>query len=783
MAIHACLFLRNRGPSGGAIAHIAGTMEVHSCVFDSNIAALPGVLAIFAMMTEEPWLQETQLTLLNSTFVAGRVWPPHPEDAMFIFRVRVNVDYVNCTPGSTPGEASLNIPADRDFTGCPFLCPRGMSGPGGPPSLLRNLTSGCVVGCEPCTAGGTCGSLGLPAPDLCAPGHHNPDTGSQTDGSCRPCESGSFQTEVGATACVPCPAGSYIAAKGSTACSPCSAGGYCADVGASSASVFQLCQPGTWSDIIGLNSSSGCQSCGIGTYQPITGASSLASCLPCPLGTASSAIGVGACKLCEPGKYQPNKQASSCLPCEEGSYCTEGAAAALPCRKGSFSRATDLTSAAECTSTDAGFFAPTGSIVQTPCNPGTIAAVGNMGACMLCEPGEYQPNSKATSCLPCEDENLGVYCPNSGTSTPTPCPGGTYSNATGMYSDVQCISVDAGGYASTGSKFPEACPASGFTCPGRAGDEVNNPPGSKPILVDSGQASVDVEMETVTFDLEVDMRPEDYDEAAVVAELAALYGVSADLISLEATPISDRRMLSVLASSAAQRLRLTVTILVPTDFVDEKADILDIESSLTAADGASSASGTGGSGVSTAGRFANRLAAVNSAEGLSAALGFNVTSTQDVLVGTVTRQMSASCAPGYWCSAANRIPCVPNTFQPLIDQIDAGACKACPDFSQSPSSSASLQDCKCRAATATAAGYYDNEPAGNKVSCNICTAGSTCPTIGTTTATLNISVGWYRTSSSSTDLRRCPDGSREGSGCTGGIGDEGPCKPYAACSP
>ena len=318
-------------------------------------------------------------------------------------------------------------------------------------------------------------------------------------------------------------------------------------------------------------------------------------------------------------------------------------------------------------------------------------------------------------------------------------------------------------------------------------DEVNSPPGSKPILVDSGQASVDVEMDTVTFGLEVGMRPEDYDEAALIAELAVLYGVSADLISLEATPISERRRLAsngtAAASSAAQRLRLTVTILVPTGFVDESADVLDTESSLTEAGGASSSSDAVGPGISAALKLANRLATVNSAggaAGLSAMLGFNVTLTQDVQVGTVSRQISASCAPGYWCSAANSIPCVPNTFQPDINQIDAGACKACPDFSQSPSSSASLQDCKCRAETATTAGYYDSEPAASKVSCKICTAGSSCPTIGTTTATLNISVGWYRTSSSSTDLRRCPDSSRKGSGCTGGVGDEGPCKPYAA---
>ena len=80
------------------------------------------------------------------------------------------------------------------------------------------------------------------------------------------------------------------------------------------------------------------------------------------------------------------------------------------------------------------------------------------------------------------------------------------------------------------------------------------------------------------------------------------------------------------------------------------------------------------------------------------------------------------------------------------------------------------QSCKCKP------GYYDNEPAMDQVACKACTAGFSCPTIGVTLATLEVQVGWYRTSNKSVDLRRCPDGSKENSGCIGGIGDRGPCK-------
>ena len=256
-----CNICWHRAQDGGAIGNDNGlVMAIKTCVFDSNFAVSTTIGTAQAIKSSSDSIGESMMTLLNSTFIAGN--RTLTDGALLISSGGETIDFGDCAPGSTPGEAGLSIRADRDFTGCPVLCPRGTLGPGGESSFLRNLTSGCALGCNTCPAGGTCAAAGLPALTLCRPGHHNPDTGSQTDSSCRPCASGSYQTEAGATACVSCPAGSYIAAKGSTTCSPCSAGGYCEDVGASSASVFQLCQPGTWSDIIGLNNSNGCRPCG-----------------------------------------------------------------------------------------------------------------------------------------------------------------------------------------------------------------------------------------------------------------------------------------------------------------------------------------------------------------------------------------------------------------------------------------------------------------------------------------------------------------------------------------
>ena len=80
----------------------------------------------------------------------------------------------------------------------------------------------------------------------------------------------------------------------------------------------------------------------------------------------------------------------------------------------------------------------------THCNPGTFAAKARSKSCELCPIGKFQPSANATTCLLCTDDFLGVYCPHEGTSTPTPCLGGTYSNQTGLSSSDECAPVEFG---------------------------------------------------------------------------------------------------------------------------------------------------------------------------------------------------------------------------------------------------------------------------------------------------------------------------------------------------
>eukprot|EP00966_Prymnesium_polylepis_P050224 1162839-Prymnesium_polylepis.1 len=101
---------------------------------------------------------------------------------------------------------------------------------------------------------------------------------------------------------------------------------------------------------------------------------------------------------CPSGWYCPTEATVQPVACPPGSYCPNASSTPMPCKEGSFSSATNLESAAQCTRTDPGFFAPTGSVAQTACVAGTVAREGELGECAPCDPGTYQNSTGATEC-------------------------------------------------------------------------------------------------------------------------------------------------------------------------------------------------------------------------------------------------------------------------------------------------------------------------------------------------------------------------------------------------
>ena len=153
-----------------------GTLRAIHCTFVST----PGSTVSLS--------ETSSATMINCTFTTSTSSAGDGEFE-FIQPGGTKVDYGNCTGGQSPGKSGdIILVSNGNFTGCPLECPLGTYGPGGPTATLRELTTGCQVGCETCPAGAVCDAAGLPAPKLCLAGHYNPDRGSQHASGCRACE-------------------------------------------------------------------------------------------------------------------------------------------------------------------------------------------------------------------------------------------------------------------------------------------------------------------------------------------------------------------------------------------------------------------------------------------------------------------------------------------------------------------------------------------------------------------------------------------------------------------
>jgi len=183
---------------------------------------------------------------------------------------------------------------------------------------------------------------------------------------------------------------------------------------------------------------------------------------------------------------------------------------------------------------------------------------------------------------------------------------------------------------------------------------------------------VDVEVETVVFDLAVDISQEQWqdNQDAYINQLADMYGVNASLISVTATPSSHRRRRQL----SHQGLILTVTIEVPppppAPPPPPRSNIEDTTSSLTVGSD-SSASGPRAmlnpppppdkamaerAAAARAADFAS-LVSLTSLASFATALGVNVTVTGDVEVKTETREITRSCPKGHCARPIERTQC------------------------------------------------------------------------------------------------------------------------------
>ena len=177
------------------------------------------------------------------------------------------------------------------------------------------------------------------------------------------------------------------------------------------------------------------------------------ACIP---GT-SSPDGHQPCFRCAGGKYQPQSQSRSCIPCQLGHYSFEGQVACALCSAGKYTNTTGMGQCHTCPQPRPGTFGE-GAITQdnctkfcesgsfgtfgTPpcsiCGPGTYS-ITTLGAgpvtCMLCARGTYQPLNETSSCIDCA---VGNSTPSQGTHTEKECRLVCSSGTFGAYGLAPC---------------------------------------------------------------------------------------------------------------------------------------------------------------------------------------------------------------------------------------------------------------------------------------------------------------------------------------------------------
>ena len=318
---------------------------------------------------------------------------------------------------------------------------------------------------KPCPVGHYClSATEYPTQHPCPMGSFNPSTAQGNDTACLPCSPGQFCAQEGLSKpSGSCSAGWYcetgaIVPNTTTNGGRCPIGYYCPEGSAAPTS----CPGGQYCQFSGLDAPTGdcnagyvCHSNAI-SATPVDGvtgepcppgfycSNGSAHAVPCPLGRYSPALynqKETDCHLCDPGKYCDDYNLTSPSGnCSAGYFCPEGSDTARPSQH-------------VC---PIGHFCVSGSFQPQRCASGFYQDKESRSSCEVCAAGYYCDNRVGIVLLNDSICPPGYYCPQ-GTKNflDSPCPQGTYSKGSGLYSVDQCVRCDAG----------YLCPSEGLTAP------------------------------------------------------------------------------------------------------------------------------------------------------------------------------------------------------------------------------------------------------------------------------------------------------------------------------
>ena len=216
----------------------------------------------------------------------------------------------SCSAGkykTIPGASTcLNCPANSDWNQSSCICNMGYTGPDG----------------------GVC--------SVCQPGSFKAQTGSA---ACELCPNNTFSVDIGRnSSCVPCQANA-VSASGSASQASC----YCR-IGyahAAGVSTCRICDPGTYNSQLGRTA---CSNCSVGLYSVNYGAIGSETCVSCPLGQWSPE-GSPNCNLCPANSRAAAGSGlrTDCI-CDAG-YTGADGSTCVPCAIGTYK---DATGSAQC---------------------------------------------------------------------------------------------------------------------------------------------------------------------------------------------------------------------------------------------------------------------------------------------------------------------------------------------------------------------------------------------------------------------------------------------------
>jgi hypothetical protein len=191
----------------------------------------------------------------------------------------------------------------------------------------------------------------------------------------------------------------------------------------------------------------------------------------CPPGTftdSTSLRRIDECSVCPAGSFCPLGTGGPALPplaCFAGYFCPLGTTRGdeFACPPGSYSSSTSLTAAEECTPCPAGQHCVGGGNAPTgPCSTGHYCPLRTARADdNACPAGTYTNATSLAAASQCDACDVGRYC-EAGTTTPVPCPAGSFANTTGSSAPgpgayPACVRCPAGYECSMGSVNPSPC--------------------------------------------------------------------------------------------------------------------------------------------------------------------------------------------------------------------------------------------------------------------------------------------------------------------------------------